>query len=204
MVLIFVGLPLLFNLSSAISSFRRPKTAVVDVSLVPSAPRFFEDLTATKSANIKVAGVADPNTIVELFQNGFSQGTTTSADDGKFVFDGDLSQGNNTFYAQATSSKGQKSEKSDTYVISYSNKSPKLDLNNVRDGDTVKESSFKITGATDMGNAVTINDRLAMTGLDGVFSLSLSLSNGENKLKIVATDAAGNQTTKEITIKYSP
>ena len=144
------------------------------------------------------------STSTELFQNGFSQGTTTSADDGKFVFDGDLSQGNNTFYAQATSSKGQKSEKSDTYVISYSNKSPKLDLNNVRDGDTVKESSFKITGATDMGNAVTINDRLAMTGLDGVFSLSLSLSNGENKLKIVAMDAAGNQTTKEITIKYSP
>lgn len=204
LLLLFVGLPLLFNLSSVISSMRRPKATIVDVGLAPSTPKFFEDMTATKSANIKVTGVADPSTIIELFQNNFSQGTTTSGDDGKFLFDVSLSQGNNAFYAQATSSKGQKSDKSDIYVISFSNKNPKLDLKDVRDGDTIKDNPFKLTGTTDVGNTVMVNDRLAMVGAEGVFSLSLNLNNGDNKLKIVATDLAGNQTAKEITIKYSP
>jgi hypothetical protein len=66
------------------------------------------------------------------------------------------------------------------------------------------ENQVKIMGLTEEGARVTVNGRLVVMNQDGSFEFTFSLSEGTNPIKIVATDQAGNQAEKEITINYSP
>lgn len=199
------GFPAILNLSSTISGLRRGVTkAALDKGVAPAVPRLAQDFDATNSASIKLSGIADPKVTVELWQNGNSADTTIAGDDGKFSIDVSLIKGENTFSVQATSEQGTKSEKSEVYKISYLNSSPKLEITAPKDGDTVKDSQTTISGKTDTDVTVTANDRLLITKSDGTFTGVLFLSNGDNRIKVVATDRAGNQTTREITIKYNP
>ncbi len=203
-LIVFFGLPLVFNLSTIISSFRPKVKVAEDRGIAPTAPRFSQEYTATKSAQIKLNGVADPGITVEIYQDNNLLGTTLAEDNGNFSYEITLNTGQNSFEARAISSSGEKSDRSEIYTINYSNKDPKLDLDNLKDGDTIKANPFNVRGKTDAGNSVTVNDHLAIVGGDGSFSYLLNLNNGDNKLKITAADPAGNQTSKELTVKYSP
>ena len=66
----------------------------------------------------------------------------------------------------------------------------------------MKSQNISVSGATDPGDSVSVNDRLAIVDKDGNFSYSLDLNSGDNKIKVVSSDPAGNQTTKELTVKY--
>ena len=205
-VLIFMfGVPLLFGLASKINSFRHTTAATTSQSdnLTPSVPQFSENFTATKSASITISGVADAGINIEIYQDDMLQSTVIASEDGTFKYDVDLNNGANNFTAIAVSGSGKKSDKSDVYTITYSNQPPKLELG-PKDGDSVGNSPYSFSGKTDQGNSVTVNDHMAIISSDGSFSYFLSLSNGDNKVKVVASDPAGNQTTKEITIKYNP
>lgn len=204
MLFILYGFPAILNLTAGISGLRRSNTTVVDKGVAPATPRLAEDFDATNSASIKLSGIADPKVTVELWQNDASVDTTVVGDEGKFSFDVSLKKGDNLFAVQATSEQGVKSEKSEIYKISYLNSNPKIEITSPKDGDTVKDSPVSISGKSDSGVTVTINDRLAIVRSDGSFTGNLSLSNGDNKVKVVITDRAGNQTTREITIKYQP
>ncbi len=86
--------------------------------------------------------------------------------------------------------------------------SPNLQIISPQNYTTVNEDTVDITGkviddgsgvesVTVDGNAVTTND-------DGTFSTTVSLMKGDNIITIVATDKAGNKTTKTITVTYKP
>ncbi|MCL4397570.1 Ig-like domain-containing protein [Patescibacteria group bacterium] len=203
-ILVIYGLPALFNLTGTISSFRRGNSATVssDNTVAPTTPELSQDLTATSSAHTKVHGVADPNITVEIFQNGRSLGTVVASNDGTFTQDADLEKGPNSFTAQAVNDANQKSDVSEAYVVSFLSGQPKLDLSSPKDGDSFNNQTISVSGATDPGDTVSINDRLAIVDKDGNFSYSLNLNSGDNKLKITATDPAGNTTSKELTVKY--
>lgn len=206
LVLIIVfGIPLLFNLTGVISGLRQQKSATTaqDEGLAPAVPRFSESLVATKSAQISVSGVADGGVSVEIYQDDLLLGTTIASNDGSFKFAVTLNSGANQFQALAASPTGKKSAKSEGYVITYSNKPPKLNLA-AKDRDTIKDNPFAIAGSTDPNTSVVVNDHQAIVNSDGTFTYLVSLSNGDNKIKVVVTDQAGNQTTKEITLKYNP
>lgn len=199
------GFPAILNLAAGISGLGRSGGSfVADRGVAPAIPKLSQEFDATNSASIKLSGVADPKVTVELWQNDSSVDTTVVGDDGKFNFTVNLKKGDNLFAVQATSEQGVKSERSEIYKFSYLNSNPKLEITSPKDGDTVKDSPVSISGRTDSDVTVTINERLAIVRSDGNFTGSLSLSNGDNKIKIVVTDRAGNQTAKEITVKYSP
>ncbi len=201
---IIYGFPAILNLAGAIGNLRGQKITTADKALPPMTPRFSQDFVATKSATITIHGVADSKISVEIFQNDRSLGTTLAKDDGSFSLDVDLSRGDNLFTAQAISESGQKSATSDPYKVTYLASPPKLDLSSPKDGDSFKDSPIVVLGTTDPNASVTVNDHLAIVTGSGSFSYNLTLTNGDNKVKIVATDQAGNQTTKEITVKYNP
>lgn len=190
-LLVVYGLPALLNLTSFISNYKKTPVTVTKKELVPTTPRLSEDLTATFSARIKISGVADPKSTVELFQNNDSQGTTAADDNGVFSFAVNLNKGDNIFTARAANGTGEKSELSGEYKISFLNSPPKLEAFAANDGT--------VAGTTDPGNTVSINDRLTIVDSRGKFSYQLSLKDGENKITVVATDPAGNQTKKELT-----
>lgn len=190
-LLIVYGLPALLNLTGFISNYKKNSVTVVKKELIPTTPRLSEDLTATSSAKVKISGVADPKITVELFQNGASQGTMVAKEDGTFSFEIDLDTGENSFTVQAVSDSGEKSSLSAEYKISFLKSPPKLEAFAATDGT--------VSGKTDPGVTVSINDRLVVVDSAGKFSYQLSLKDGENKINVVATDPAGNQTKKELT-----
>lgn len=195
-VLGIFGLPFLFNLTGTISSFNQkasPKTT--DQSLAPTVPNLSQDLTATNTAQIKISGFADAKTTIQLFHNNTPDQTAISDPDGKFDFTVTLDKGANTYQAQAIADSGQKSANSQTYLVTYLTTGPRLDISPTKDNDTT------ITGQTDPGVSVSINDHLVIVDSSGKFTNSTNLKNGDNNFKIIATDQAGNQTTKQLLIK---
>ncbi len=191
-LLVVYGLPALLNLTSLISNYKKTSIVVVKKGTPPAIPRLSEDLTATSSAKIKISGVADPKITVELFQNNDSQGTTAADETGIFSFAVNLNKGDNIFTARATGDTGEKSALSEEYKISFLNSPPKLEAFAAGDGT--------VAGTTDPGATVSINDRLTIVDSRGKFSYQLTLKDGENKITVVATDPAGNQTKKELTV----
>ena len=195
------GFPAILNLAATIRNFGRNGQTKVDKGIAPNTPTLSQDFDATNSANIKITGVADPKITIELFQNDRSVDTTNSGSDGKFSFDVSLSKGDNLFTSQAISDTGVKSGKSKVYKVTLVAFAPKLEISNPHDGDKSKENQITVSGKTDPGATLTVNDRLAITSSDGSYSFVLNLSSGDNKIRVVATDKAGNQTTKEIIVR---
>lgn len=204
-IFLYFGINFLFNLTSKISGLTAKDGAsqTEQIGLAPNSPRLSQDLTATFSAQINVTGVADPHANVQLFQNGTPVGSNASDDQGKFNFLVTLDKGNNVFVAQATSTKGIKSGKSSEYNVMLVTTQPKLEITSPKDADKVSDTPINLSGKTDQGDSVSVNGHLIVVNSDGTFFYVLNLVDGDNKIHIVASDPAGNQTVKDMTVNYS-
>ena len=78
--------------------------------------------------------------------------------------------------------------------------SPILTLKSEYDGLIVKEDSITIEGSIINYDSFTLNGNEIEVATDGTFSYNCSLHDGENKLILLATDLAGNETVYNITI----
>ncbi len=85
---------------------------------------------------------------------------------------------------------------------------PSLTINSPEDGAEVTEDTVTVSGTvTDKESGVaslTINGNPVDVSKDGSFSYTVTLTEGTNTITIVATDKAGNKTTKTITVTYKP
>lgn len=202
-----VGVNLLINFSLFVkpNTTNDIKSAKDDVLYI--APPVINPINeATKSAQISVSGYAGDKQTVKLYVNGKFINKTTVNKDKQFTFQNvPLEKGNNEIKAKATTDKDKESDYSQVLNINYIDKAPTLDISFPQDGQTISKDNnpIKITGKTNSGVKVTVNDFWAISNDDGSFSYPLSLKDGDNTLKIVATDGAGNQTSKELKIKLN-
>ena len=96
------------------------------------------------------------------------------------------------------------SEFSEPVTINYKKSGPELSIEAPRDGESVSgPSPYNISGKTEQDTTVTVNDFQAIISGD-TWSYALTLKDGENEVRVVATDLAGNKTEKIIKINYSP
>ena len=79
---------------------------------------------------------------------------------------------------------------------------PPLKLANLADGDKLKDADLTLQGVTEPGATVQFADSNDVVTADpgGGFTLHRQLAHGENRLRIIARDAAGNETTVERTV----
>ena len=77
---------------------------------------------------------------------------------------------------------------------------PQLSLTKEYDQLTTKEETVDITGTVEDYNSLKINDEVITPTSDGTFEYMASLHVGENKLNILASDNAGNETGYDVTI----
>ncbi len=160
---------------------------------------------ATNSATTTVTGrgQADLTFILYVNEKEFKK-TAVPPDEIVTIKNVQLDDGKNTISAKLSDEKGNLSELSNVVTITVINKKPDLDIASPNENATIfgDKNSVIVSGKTNPENQVTINDRFVVVRSDGSFDYTATLSQGNNNLKITATDNAGNQTTVERKIIY--
>jgi len=202
------GIPLLVNLSVFFSGSSKNNqmpvaTSIQDTSFIaPPVLDSFPD--ATSSANIPVSGIASKNQSIDLYINGNLQDNTKTKDDGSFLLTETLRPGENTIQVKAVVN-GKESDFSNSITTAFKSAPPSLNVTSPSDGQSYSkdQNTATVMGTTDPDVKVTVNGFWAISDDNGNFSYNLPLQNGDNQIKVVATDAAGNTTEKDIKVTYS-
>jgi hypothetical protein len=199
---LLVGFSLLSEKMDANSNTNTSSNQQDDTYIIP--PALNATATATNSAQISISGTAQKNQTVNLYLNTQMIDTTSADSNGKFNFSSvTLQQGQNTITAKAANNNNKESGDSNALTISYSKSAPSLSITQPQDGQTFTKSSsptLGIQGKTDPNDQVTVNGAWAIVDDQGNYNYLYTLQNGDNDIKVIATDSEGNQTTKEIHI----
>ena len=209
-VIVFVlviafGLPFLIKFSVFFGEAKIKKEGnVAEKVLPPLPPRIVLPYDATSSSKINISGFAEAKVEVELLKNDVSFGKTNVSDAGDFSFsDVGLDEGENVFTTVATSEKGGSSEPSKQLVITFDNKAPEFTmLNPSTDNIKVDLADFEISGQSEKGVSVLVNNQVAIVDDTGKFKIKVQLNAGKNDIEVKVRDAAGNETKKNIVITY--
>ncbi len=205
-LVIKVGIPLLVNFSLFISN--KKDLAIQNNSgnaSFISPPVLNPVPSATNSAKIALSGIGNPNQTVKIYVNDELTDELPTKKDGTFSIIEDIKKGTNTIKAKSLA-EGKESGFSETITVTYIDTKPTLDLTSPSDGQTFSKASNSapVSGKTSPGARVTVNGFWAIVDDNNNFSYNLPLQNGENQIKAVATDDAGNTTEKEVKVTYNP
>lgn len=199
------GLKLLVGFSLLVDNLRgtSPKEQQIQSLILP--PILDPLPEATNSATIAISGKNDPGNKIVLYIDEEESTTITVENDGTFAITKKLTEGQHTVSAKAKNDKDAMSDLSNVLTITIKRSKPELTVTNPNDSAHIvgENNTLVVKGKTDSDNTVTVNDRLAVVGSDGSFSYTYSLSEGENTIRIVATDPAGNQESVERRVTYS-
>ncbi len=205
-LLVIFGIPFLINLSLVFEKTKDTNATQGTKSETYIQPPVLNEMfSATNSAAINVDGTADEGDSLILYVNDEKKEEIDRPNNKKFTFpDVHLDKGKNTIKVKALSDKN-KSNFSNELAVSFIIDPPSLSIDEPPDGKTYSKdfNTANIKGKTDSKVKVTVNGFWAIVDSEGRYQYSLPLQNGENQIKIVATDEAGNKTEKEIKVTYS-
>lgn len=200
------GIPLMSDASfffSRIVSSTDKKTQAKDEDKFVPVPELDPLPKVTKEQNVKVSGTSLSGLSVVLYVNGNKDDEMEVAEDGTFEFSVRLTEGENIIKSKAVKDKTE-SEFSQSITTNYKKEGPELTIEAPRDGETVSGSNpYNISGKTEADTTVTVNDFQAIISGE-TWTYALTLKDGENEIKAIAIDLAGNKTEKIIKINYSP
>lgn len=203
----FYGLPVVIRYTAVLTDIRKTDEPIETQDTTSPPPPKFEDVPDyTNKENIDVRGNTEPGADVTIYYNSQEQEVLANSD-GIFTYTFSLQDGVNTFYAISKDSSGNESQKSESQKIIFDSEPPEFEVTSPEDGKTFygsKERQIVIQGTTEKNARVKINDRWVVVESDGSFAYATSLSEGDNTFKVVAEDEAGNQTEKEMTLKFNP
>lgn len=182
---------------------------VMSNELRPTPPIFSDIPEATYSAQVRIAGYAQPGLDVILFMNGAEYEKKLVSESGTFNFDKvKLSEGENSAYAYTATPHDLRSEQSKTYTILMDSTKPSVTLDTPTENEIFRGQGQRITTfsgeVSELGSKVYIGDRMVIVQSDGKFSLPYQLIEGEQVIEIRAIDKAGNESTSTISLKWEP
>jgi hypothetical protein len=163
---------------------------------------------ATSSAHIVISGQSVKDYQVLLYVNNSNVDQINADKNGSFSFSEDLTSVDNQIKAKAQFNNKQ-SDFSDTIDVVYKNSPPALDVSSPSDGQGFNKNSvntgntISVTGKTDSGVSITVNGFWAVVDDNNNFSYTLPLQSGDNQIKIVAIDQAGNKAEKDLKVNFS-
>jgi len=165
-------------------------------------------ISATNSAQIVISGTASKGQTINLYINNIQTDQIQADKNGGFVFTETLKNGDNQINTKAENN-GKQSDFSNTSDVVYKNSPPTLNVSSPSDGQTFNKNqigtgnTIVVTGNTDSGVSVTVNGFWAVVDDSNNFSYTLPLQNGDNQIKVIAIDQAGNKTEKDLKVNYS-
>ncbi len=203
---IFFGLPLLAKVVFFMSGGSQKQTQnTTDTSLALLPPTLDPIVTATNSARINISGYSVIDATITVVVNGEESAKIPTDKDGKFsTSEITLKEGENKINA-FVAKKDQESSPSVTFVVIYKKSNPNIEISSPKNGARIHQDSrdISISGLTDAGNRLTINDRLVIVQNDGSFNFKVTLTDGDNTIKLQAADDAGNTTDQELKVNFS-
>jgi hypothetical protein len=203
-LLIFLGIPALTYLAVLIGNFKNATTPVETGHLLPPPPPHLQPLPeATNSAQINLAGFAQPGNTIKFYLSGTLQNEVVAENDGSFSFlQIKLTQGTNDIFVQAASQDGATSQPSGHLRIELDQQPPSLTIDEPADQSifSYRQDTVNFKGQTEANVTLLINDHVAVLDQNYRFNYPFPLKNGENKIILLATDQAGNRTEKNLTL----
>jgi len=200
------GVEFLVNFSLFVSGSKNQGNSLINTNQINFvAPPVLNTLpTATNSAQIFISGNSMPDETINLYINNNNADQAQTDKDGKFIFSENLNGGDNQIKAEAVY-KSKKSDFSNVFDVIYKNSQPTLEISSPSDGQSFKkdQNTANVTGKTDPNASVTVNGFWAIIDDNNNFSYNLPLQNGDNQIKVVVTDQAGNKTEKDLKVNYS-
>jgi bacillopeptidase F len=199
------GIPLFMNLV-AVNGAQRVDTSK-DI-IPPQSPIISALPEATNSARLYIEGFTEAEANVELLLNDQTDKMVKASGTGEFVFDSVLLiAGQNKIQLKAKDEAGNESL-SEVTLIDYDNKPIELTIASPKDGSEYFgkiNQVIDIKGSVDKANSqVTINNSFVQVDRSGAFLHRFMLSGGENIIKVVVLDKAGNSAEKSFRIIYTP
>ncbi len=209
LVLFFVfGIQLLINFSLFLGKVNGNDKVVSksDTDEVFAAP---PTLTASakvvKDPSVSITANGQKDEEIQLFVNN-SLVDKKKVSDTSVTFDKvPLKGGANTITAKAVAGKHE-SDLSEPLKVIYRQKAPDLDIDTPKDGDAFSGSVsiLKVKGKTASYAKVTVNGAWTIMDDSGTFTYDYHMQSGDNTIKVVSTDEAGNTTEKDVKFTYSP
>ncbi len=112
-----------------------------------------------------------------------------------------LDDGSHAFTVEAVDSAGNSNSTSFTVIVDTV--APSLTVTKPIDGTQVGSATVEVTGMTEAGARVLVNERPIEVAPDGSFATILELNQGRNDLTLTSSDAAGNIATRHISLFYA-
>ncbi len=203
-------LPSLVNgvgfVKNKVSSQPKPVSNTIENSQL-APPILNIPFEATSTAQINIKGYGSPNSKVAIFLDDEKKDTVDVSGDGSFELKNvSLGLGINNIYGKSVDDKDKESLPSKTFQVIYDNEKPKLELSEPEDGKKIQggDKKIKISGTSEIGVKIFINDSQIIIDKDGKFSSEQPLNDGDNNFNIKAIDEAANTTEISRKITYSP
>lgn len=205
-LLVFLGIPTLVRFAGFIGDIAKSDKPVEVNDITPPAPPQFDEIPEfTNKEILEITGQSENAAIIKIRANN-NDSEVVANSEGKFNFTFNLNKGENSIDATATDLSGNQSTQTQTFRISYDNEDPELTVESPADGSSFFGSGqrqLSIKGAVDENADLRINDRFVSLKDDNTFSFATTLSEGENKFEIKATDPAGNESSTSLTVTFS-
>lgn len=173
----------------------------------PQIPTISQPVAATPSASLRVQGFGEAGSTAVFVVNSSQVEEVVIGDEGDFETTIDLDEGENVLNIFAKDEAGNESGTSKSHIIVYDPVPPELELTEPVDGQTYelrKNQTITVQGTTEPKAKVSLNARPVLTKADGTFRTTYQLAEGDNELKFVVVDQAGNTTEQivKVTFRY--
>jgi hypothetical protein len=198
------GLPLFFNVISGPAN-KQSATAFKD-NVPPQVPMISALPEATNAAKIRIEGFTEKEVDTDLLINDNVVDTEKTDANGAIILNGTLEAGSNRIIVRATDSSSNTSQ-SPVILINFDSKPVDLTVTSPKDGSEYfggTNQTVDIKGTVSKPTAtVIVNGSYAMVDKDGNFTQRIMLANGDNNIKIKATDTAGNTAESSLKLVFS-
>jgi len=150
------------------------------------------DSLITKQQNIDVSGTCVDSSAVTLIINGNSVPIGVG---GAFSYQSPTIEGKNSITVVAADAAGNSTTIS--RLVIRDSQPPVVTLQSPMDSLVTNQASITVSGKVSDSTQVqlTVNGQTLSANSDGTFSTTINLIEGKNAATLIATDAAGNQTT---------
>lgn len=204
---LFLIVPLLFRVIVTLSRSDQQLFAPTD-AIPPQTPVYQPLSDALNETDIEITGYTEPDAIVYFIVNESEEGKQTADSEGKFTFTTSLEEGEHVYYLYAEDAAGNTSSDTTKETIVVDTTTPTFEIENPEDKEVFslpRERTLEIKGKLSEQGFMMINGSRVTTDAEGGFSTRMQLREGDNEIKFIGEDAAGNQTDEEIrTVEYLP